>query len=234
MKLAIMQPYFFPYLGYWQLISAVDRFVIYDDVNYIKGGWINRNRILINGAPSYITAPIHAASSFKPIRELRLDRTQPWRDKILKSIENSYRRSPAFQDVFPVIESIVRNEDDRLSHYLTTGIKTISQLLNIKTDILETSSRYNNGQLKGEDRVIDICHAEKASLYINPEGGQKLYSQVRFNQSGIALQFLVMAVTPYPQRTAPFIPYLSIIDLLMELGTAGTASYLNDFSLSCP
>src|SRR5215470_12501960 len=126
MKLAIMQPYFFPYIGYWQLIHAVDRFVIYDDVNYIKGGWINRNRILINNKPTYITASLSQASPFKLICDTTLQPSPRWRDKLAKAIEVTYHRAPNFAEVFPVLERLIRNETTILSDYLTHQLKTLS------------------------------------------------------------------------------------------------------------
>ena len=110
MKLAIMQPYFFPYVGYWQLLNAVDRFVVYDDVNYIKGGWINRNRILINGKPSYITIPLNRASPNNLICDLTLQTSPVWRRKMIKSIENTYRKAPYFDEIFPTIEKSINYE----------------------------------------------------------------------------------------------------------------------------
>src|SRR6266498_1735594 len=105
-----MQPYLFPYLGYFQLIHAVDRFVVYDDVAFIKQGWVNRNRILINGQPSYVTVPLKQASSFRQIRDIEIDdspQNREWPSRFLKSVDNAYRRAPQFTHVFPLIESVV-------------------------------------------------------------------------------------------------------------------------------
>jgi hypothetical protein len=232
MKLAIMQPYFFPYIGYWQLIYAVDRFVIYDDVNYIKGGWINRNRILIEGEPAYITVPLHQASSFKRICDTTLQPSSSWRNKRVKMIEMTYRRAPNFAAVFPVIEWLIRYETDSLTDYLVHQLQSLSAFMDIKTEFVTTSRCYQNSGLSGQQRILDICLREVATDYINPQGGQDLYESNAFRRRGIDLHFLIMHPVPYPQRSSTaFVPYLSIIDALMELGPIQIRQHLEAFDL---
>ena len=144
MKLAIMQPYLFPYVGYWQLIHAVDRFVIYDDVNYIKGGWVNRNRILINETPSYITLPLHQASSYKCICDTSLQISINWRGKLLKMINNTYRKFPFFTDVFPVLEEVILYETENLADFLANQLLKLSGFIGITTEFVLTSRNYKN------------------------------------------------------------------------------------------
>lgn len=229
MKLAIMQPYFFPYIGYWQLIHAVDRFVIYDDVNYIKGGWINRNRILINGEPVYITVPLSQSSPYKRICDVALQSSAVWRDKLSKMVENTYRKAPYFTEVFPVIEKIIRHETGNLSDYLTHQLQTLSTFMEIKTELVMTSRCYKNDNLSGQERILDICKREKAATYINPQGGQTLYDNETFRNAGIDLRFIIMRPLPYKQRSAGFTPYLSIIDALMEIGPVEIRRHLDAF-----
>lgn len=231
MKLAIMQPYFFPYLGYWQLIHAVDRFVIYDDVNYIKGGWVNRNRILINGEPSYFTIPLQQASAYKRICDLSILPAVSWCDKMVKMVSNTYRKAPFFADVFPVFEKIIRYQADNLSDYLVYQLQTLSQFMGITTEFVATSRCYQNSYLSGQVRVLDICEREGAAVYINPQGGQGLYDGGSFRDAGINLEFIVMRILPYKQRSAGFIPYLSIIDALMEIGTDEITKHLGAIEL---
>ena len=140
MRLGIMQPYFFPHVGYWQLLNVVDRFVIYDDVSFIKGGWVNRNRILINGGPSYITAPLSHASPNKRICDLSLQVQPDWRRKISKSIENTYRRSPYFSEVFPEIEQQLGCPASNLADYLANHLRAMATLLGINTEFVVTSN----------------------------------------------------------------------------------------------
>lgn len=231
MKLAIMQPYFFPYLGYWQLIHAVNRFVIYDDVNYIKGGWINRNRILINGAPSYITVPLHHPSPFKRICDTSLQPSSSWRDRQVKMVEVTYRKAPRFAVVFPLLERLIRHETDSLPDYLAHQLRTLSAFMGIDTEFVSSSRCYANSNLPGQARLLDICVREGATIYINPAGGRELYNPDAFRACGIDLRFIVMRSFPYRQRSRGFVPYLSIIDALMEIGPIETRKHLDAFEL---
>lgn len=226
-----MQPYFFPYIGYWQLIQAVDRFVIYDDVNYIKGGWINRNRILINGEPHYITVPLNQSSPYKKICETAMQASSSWRGKLVKMLEVTYRKAPDFIDVFPVIENLIRFDTDNLSEYLANQLQALSKFMGINTEFVVTSRGYGNDELSGQERVLDICQREGATTYINPQGGQSLYDAGSFHDAGIDLRFIVMRPIPYKQRADEFVPYLSIIDALMETGSVGIKRHLDSFEL---
>lgn len=232
MKLAIMQPYFFPYIGYWQLIHAVNRFVIYDDVNYIIRGWVNRNRILINGEPSYITVPLQRASQNRHICDISLLPLSIWRDKLVKSVETTYHKSPYFAEAFPVIERVIRHEADNLSDYLAHQLRTLSAFMEIQTEFVLTSRLYRNKELSSQERILNICKREGATTYINPQGGQTLYEQECFANAGIDLQFIVMHPMPYKQRAPGFVPYLSIIDALMEVGRSKIMHHLNAYDLS--
>jgi len=231
MKLALMQPYFFPYLGYWQLIHSVDKFVIYDDVNYIKGGWINRNRILVNEQANYITLPIIKSSQNKKINDLFIQKDDYWKNKILKKIKNTYRKSSNFLEVYPLIEKIISYENTKLSDYLRNQIIVLSNYMGIDTEIIASSTKYHNSNLKAQNRVLDICITEKASIYINPEGGESLYSKADFEENNIKLYFLQMKSVKYPQHTKEFMPYLSIIDVLMEVNKDDLTDYLNSYKL---
>ena len=231
MKLAIMQPYFFPYLGYWQLIHAVDRFVVYDDVNYIKSGWINRNRILINGVATYITVPLYQSSSYKRICDTQLQTFIKWSDKLLKKIENTYKKTPYFTETFPIIEKIILYKTDNLADFLANQLIELSKLMNLDTEIVLTSRIYENHQLSGQERVIDICKREKTNIYLNAIGGQTLYDSKTFKDAGIELQFIEMKPFSYPQKLTEFVPYLSIIDVLMNVGVEGVKEHLNAFEL---
>jgi WbqC-like protein family len=231
MKLAIMQPYFFPYIGYWQLIHAVGRFVVYDDVNYIKGGWVNRNRILINGAPTYITVPLHQASPYKRICDTAVHPSSAWRDKLVKTVEMTYRRAACFAEVFPLVESLIRYPAQNLSDYLVYQLKTLAAFIGIRAEFVATSRCYDNAQLTGQERVLDICKREGASTYINPPGGQSLYDNEDFRRAGVDLRFLVMRPVPYRQRSAGFVPYLSVVDVLMEIGPGQLKQHLDEYDL---
>ncbi|MGV0959932.1 MAG: WbqC family protein [Limnohabitans sp.] len=190
-SLAIMQPYFFPYIGYWQLINAVDCFVIYDDVNYKPRGWINRNRLLINGEARYMTAPLQHASQNTRICDIFLESSTNWRDKLIRMIEITYRNALYFSEIFPVLANTIDNRTDNLSEYLTNNLMKIASFLEINTKFIPTSQWYMNNDFKGQDRIIDICKREAATTYINPQGGEDLYDQTAFINSGLNLKFLI-------------------------------------------
>jgi hypothetical protein len=231
MKLAIMQPYFFSYIGYWQLIHAVDRFVIYDDVNYIKGGWINRNRILINGETAYITVPLQQPSPYKHICDIFLQPLPIWRNKMVKMVEATYRKAPFFAEVYPFIEKLIRHDADNLSDYLSYQLQAIASFIGINTAFVVTSRCYENNGLSGQGRILDICKREGATTYINPQGGQALYERTNFTQYGVELKFLIPSAIEYKQFGTTHVPWLSIIDVMMFNSRSQLNALLNQYVL---
>ena len=229
-KLAIMQPYFFPYLGYWQLIKAVDKFVIFDDVNYIMRGWVNRNQIRVQGETRYITVPLKDASQNRLISDINLHPDITWRGKLNKTIELNYKKSPFFSSVFPVLEKIITFPSESLTGYLCHQLQTLAEQLAIGTEFVH-SEAYANKVLSGSERILDICKRENASTYINAPGGKSLYDPTIFASQGIELRFLKMRSIAYPQRGSTFLANLSIMDVLMENGFERTRDYLLEFDL---
>lgn len=215
MKLAVMQPYLFPYIGYFQLVRAVDRFVFYDDVNYIKGGWINRNRLFLSGKVGWLTLPARSASPRKKINELHVQIEPTWRRKLLSSVEQSYRHAPCFDQAYPLLEDILLPGETSLSAITRKSITAVAEYLGLETDFVVSTGRYGNEALRGEDRVLDICRQEGATAYYNLPGGAALYSEARFSAAGIALHFIRPRLTEYRQLAAPFKPGLSMLDVLM-------------------
>ncbi|MFW5983429.1 MAG: WbqC family protein [bacterium] len=214
MKIAIMQPYFFPYLGYFQLINAVDKFVFYDDVNFIKRGWINRNRILINNNPKYITLQLEAASQNKLINEITLNSNNS--DKVLKSIEMAYKKAPFYNSVFPIIKDILTWETNKVSDLAIYSVKEICKYLEVNTTFEISSEVYPETKgLEKAQRIKAICNKNQAEKYINPIGGIDLYNKDDFKQNGIDLFFLKGRIDEYQQFADTFIPGLSIIDVMM-------------------
>ncbi len=211
---AIMQPYFFPYIGYFQLISSVDIFIIYDNVKYTKKGWINRNRILQNGLDTIFSLPLKKDSDFLNISERTLS-TDFDREKFLKQIEGNYRRAPYFMQIFPLIQDIVRHKDDNLFHYLFYSIVQTCTHLGITTKIVTSSDISINHEIRGQEKVLALCKAIGASNYVNAIGGTALYSTEVFQMNGLDLKFLKTNILEYPQFENEFVPWLSIIDILM-------------------
>lgn len=215
MKIGIMQPYFFPYIGYWQLLNAVDKYVIYDDVNFIKGGWINRNRILMNGEAKMINLKMNGASPNKLINEVEVADDKVYNKKLLRTIEACYSKAPYYSDVFPIIENIINNDEKSLAKYLEYSIRKVCDYLLIDTEIILSSTIDKNSELRGQEKVIELCKVFKADEYYNAVGGQELYSYEDFASQGINLRFLKTGMVEYQQLNNEFISNLSILDVLM-------------------
>ena len=190
MKVAIMQPYFLPYIGYWQLIHAVDKFVILDDVQYITKGWVNRNKIIVNGKENWITIPLKNANRNRMINEIEICDKSLWLPKFERSIKYNFKNSIFFKEIYELIDCILNNEENNLSKFLLNSISSICNYLGIKTDILVSSSCSPKRELKGESRIIEICKNIGANTYINPPGGKNLYNNSSFSEEGIDLHFL--------------------------------------------
>jgi len=231
MKLAIMQPYFFPYIGYFQLINAVDKFVIYDDVNFIKRGWVNRNRILLNDADHTFSIPVLKASQNITIANTLIDPSLKWRDKLILTMEHAYRNAPYFSEVFPLVEKSILKQCPTIAAYALHSIEAVVDYLEIGTEIVATSSNYGNEQQKGPDRILDICLKEGATTYINPSGGVGLYDKQPFKDSRVDLHFIYTGQVSYAQQKNPFIENLSIIDVLMFNSKTEIKSMLNNYTL---
>ena len=210
-----MQPYFFPYIGYFQLINAVDRFVILDDVNFIKRGWINRNRILIGGTEKLISIPCVKASQNKLINEIGLSLDQRTKAKLIKTIYNAYHKAPFFRTVFHLIEQTIVTEVQNIGELAVKSIKEVCNYLGINTKVIPTATVYHNSHLKKADRIIDICKIEGFREYLNPIGGSEIYSKVYFKEQDINLYFIKPKHIEYKQFNNNFVHWLSIIDVLM-------------------
>jgi hypothetical protein len=213
MKLGIMQPYLFPYLGYFQLINYVNKYLIYDDVNFIKQGWINRNRILVNKKEYLFTLELSGASSFKLINDINVGDN---RNKLLKTIEQSYSKAPFFKPAFEMVQSVVLFTENNLGKFLTNSIRVVCEYLDVKTEILISSEIKKDTTLHGQDKILHICKMLGADEYVNAIGGQDLYSRTTFENNNIVLTFLKSKPVHYRQNSDAFIENLSIIDVVMN------------------
>ncbi|OEZ31564.1 WbqC family protein [Variovorax boronicumulans] len=215
MKVGIMQPYFLPYIGYFQLIAAVDLFVVYDNIKYTKKGWINRNRLLQGGADAIFSLPLKKDSDALDVveRELAADFN---RQKLLNQFIGAYRSAPYFEPCIELLRSLVMNEETNLFRYIHGSIVQTCTYLGITTPVEISSGVPADHAQKGEDRVLAICEACHADTYINTIGGLELYSRERFSQEGIALQFIRSLPVEYKQfGKDPFVPWLSMVDVMM-------------------
>ena len=231
MRIGIMQPYFFPYIGYWQLINAVDRFVIYDDVNFINRGWINRNRILINGEPGFIRLHLSTSSQNKLINETLVINDLSQNKKLLRTVSENYRRAPFFNNAFSIIEDIIMQEELNLAKYLEFSIRQICEYLQITTELIVSSDIIKDDSMKGQEKIISICNLLKADVYINAIGGKELYTPESFRKKRVNLRFLKTGETKYSQYNDVFVPCLSIIDVIMHNSVDEVRKMLLDYSL---
>lgn len=213
-----MQPYLFPYLGYFQLIHVVDKFIFYDDVNFIKQGWVNRNKILLNGNEFLFTIPLEKESSFKLIVQTEINENlfNNWKIKFYRTLAQAYKKAPNFEIVYALISSALEMNSLVISDLACESINLVCNYLGIKTKCAKSSEQnYHNDILKASDRVIDICLKESANEYFNPIGGKELYSKEEFLLNGLNLHFISSGLKPYKQFNNDFIPSLSIIDIMM-------------------
>lgn len=231
MTLAIMQPYFFPYIGYFQLINAVDKFVVYDDVHFINKGWINRNNILVGGKANLFTIPLKGASQNLLIREIELENIEGFSKKFVKTIEQSYKKAPFFNNGFEIVERVFNTFGGNIGELATKSLTETCDYLGLKTEIVPSSVIYQNQHLKAQERILDICLQEKTAHYINPIGGLELYNKELFAQNGILLNFIKSKRVEYPQFKNEFVPWLSMIDILMFCSKDQIHGFLNEYEL---
>ena len=255
MKLAIMQPYFFPYIGYFQAIYAVDKYILYSNLSFIKDGWMNRNRISIkDGTVSMVTVPLIHKSSNTFIYHIRVDNSRKWNTKLLKTIYLNYKGSPYFEEVYPLLESVLTGSYDYLYELNASIISSIAHFIGIKTPVeFRNKEKYlelEDQLLKVEEgdytdfpyllkttpvkkvaRVLALSKNEQADTFVNAIGGQVLYDKGEFAQYGIDLKFLQTDHFSYPQFSNEFTPDLSIIDVLMHNGSVKTLELIKKYTL---
>ena len=228
MTLGIMQPYFMPYIGYWQLMAAVDTYVIYDDVNYIKKGWINRNNILVNNDKQMFTISLNGASQNKLINEITIadDFT-----KLRKTIHMAYHKAPYYNEVVALLDKIFSYQSCNLADFIANSIELVCQYLDIQTKIIMSSDIEKDNSLKGQDKILEICKLLNADTYYNAIGGQELYDKSVFEKENIKLCFLKSDIPEYSQYKNAFVPGLSIIDVLMFNSPIEVKQMLTNYKL---
>jgi hypothetical protein len=231
-RVAIMQPYFFPYLGYFQLLAAVDIFVIYDNIEYSKKGWINRNRILVNGRDEMFTLPLKKDSDYLNVDHRYLsDEFDKEREKLIRRVHGAYKKAPYFNEVFQLFQEVMKIPERNLFAFLFEALQQVRNYLEIQTQMIVSSTLNVDHTLKGENRVLAIASKLNADVYINAIGGRELYAYERFLQSKIHLKFIQMDQIHYPQFNNLFVPNLSILDVLMFNSKEQVRSYLSKYTL---
>lgn len=216
MKIAVMQPYFLPYLGYFQLIASVDKFVILDDVHYINRGWINRNRIPNGDSTRWLTLPLRDASQNRLICDLDILPDDGWKAKMQRAVSACYSKAPERLAIMSLMDQWLQQATGNLSAFLARTLADITGHCGIFTEIVHSSRIYPKGSLSGQQRILDICVREGASIYVNPPGGIDLYDPSLFAAVGLELRFLKPQLTNLGIRSSGLDgPVLSILDLMM-------------------
>lgn len=229
MKLAVMQPYLFPYIGYYQLAYCSDLFIFYDDVNYIKKGYINRNNIATKNGVFLFSLPIKNASQNKLINELYFTEETK---KILLTIEMSYSKSKYFYEIYPLIESIFNNKDRKVSNITSLSIIKIFEYLSLNFNYDFSSTIDYDRENGAQEKIYDLCKINNSKQYINAIGGIELYDKKEFQKRNIELGFIKPSITNYPQvNSSTFIDNLSMIDILMNCSKDEIINQLNNFKI---
>ena len=229
MRIALMQPYFFPYIGYYQLAHSVDEFIFYDDAAYIKQGYINRNRILLNSEPHTFSLAIHNASSFRPINEHHYLNNF---GKLKKQLHAAYSKAPFFQEAMNLVVQILDDEDTSVSLKNALTLTKVFDYLELERTFTFSSSIKIEKEIRGQDRVIEICKKKSSASYINSSGGKALYSTADFTANGIELRFIETGNIRYDQKKPDFAPNLSMIDVLMWCDKGSIIKHLQNYTLT--
>lgn len=232
MKLAIMQPYFLPYMGYFQMMREVDVFVILDDVNFMKKGFIHRNSILSQGKSQRFTIPVEGMSQNKLISQMSFKLENNTKKKLLSTIQHCYQKAPYFLEINPMLNEIFQYSNLNIPAFIGNSIEEISSHLGIEAEIIYSSQLNKKEDTKGVERILDICKILKADNYINAIGGQTLYQKEEFEKEGIILQFIKMDETiEYSQFGEDFVPYLSVLDAMMFCSVTEMKQLLEKYTL---
>ncbi len=231
-SISIMQPYLFPYIGYFHLIEASELFIFYDDVNYIKKGWINRNRILMNGKEYTFTVPLRKASQNKLINELVPIIDDRWKSKFQKQLEQAYSKAPYYKDVVDLLLSVFDKGHTNITDLCISSIQMVYSYLGKELNYNRSSQvAPETRSLKKAKRLLEITKRLGYKKYNNAIGGEHLYDKVYFQKNDVELSFVKSKIQAYNQFNREFIKDLSIIDILMFNDIATVKKYLNDFEL---
>lgn len=216
MILAAMQPYVFPYLGYFQLIREADAFYWLDGVAFIRRGWSNRNVLVGRNGPVRFVYPVLSGARDQSYAEVRLSLPDYHIRKFLEMVSHHYQKAPFFDEVFPVIQTAVSIETDSFCELAMHSTRTLCRYMGIETPLTPTASWPESRDFRGEARILALCRRGAAHCFLNAEGGRDLYDPCVFASEGIELRFLCHSPAAYPQPGDRFVPRASTIDALMN------------------
>lgn len=237
MNVAVMQPYLFPYIGYLQLIKAVDTFVIYDDVNFIKKGWINRNRILSSDGISTFSLPVSKISQNKKINEHCFHEPKVNQQKLFNKLSLIYNDAPYKAQLTSILDRSfqkMNNSPFNIVDVLQASLDELAQVFDLQTRYILASSLEIEESVKGQDRILEICRQLNATTYINPQGAKDigLYDKKTFENAHIELKFIQPHLAEYTQFNQDvFVPGLSVIDLIANVAPDELPNYANGYLL---
>jgi hypothetical protein len=234
MKLAIMQPYFFPYVGYFSLINQSDQFILFDTPQYIRHGWIDRNRILKpNGEPLYIKVPLIKHNRDTTINNLIINNTENWTEKIFAQLVPYKKKAPNYWKVISLLKDIFKDKTQSMVELNYNSLKKTCEYLEISTPItIWSEMNVKIDKVNAPDEwALNICKALDADVYYNPTGGISFFNKDKYKNAGIKLEFLEVMPTSYQQLSNTFIPFLSIIDVLMFNSISEVNNMLDNYKL---
>lgn len=234
MKIAIMQPYFFPYLGYFALIKHTEQFILFDTPQFIRHGWIERNQILKpDGELLYIKVPLKKHSRETPINKIEINNNEKWREKILAQLIPYKKKAPYYKDVINLINSIFNLKSESIAELNYISLLETCKYLGINTPITIWSKMdVQIEKVNAPDEwALKICKAIKADVYYNPTGGMSFFDINKYKNEGIDIFFLKYVPETYNQITDKFVPFLSIIDVMMFNSPEKINSLLENYEL---
>ena len=227
MNVVILQPSYIPWRGYFDQIRRADLFIFYDDVQYDKHGWRNRNQIKTSQGKQWLTIPVHSQGVTKgvPIKDVRIDWSKPWPKKHLNALKYAYAKAPYFQTNLPWLETIYSRQDEFLANFTIDITFELSQKLGIKNTRFIRSSQIEDIQGQKSDRLIQILKEVGATHYISGPSAQGYIEVEKFLDAGISLEFMEYNYPEYTQLHPPYDPYVTILDLIFMEGE-NAANYL--------
>lgn len=231
MKVAIMQPYFMPYLGYFALIKHVDLFILFDTPQFIRHGWIERNRVLsLTNDPFYIKVPLKKHPRETPINEIQIDQELQWKEKILSQLVHYKRKTPNYSDVRSLLMNIFKTDTDKIAELNYLGLSQVCDYLDISTPFAVWSQMDLEIEPvhAADEWALQICKAVGANTYYNPPNGRSFFDKTKYDSEGVLLKFLELNLEPYPQFSKTFVPSLSVIDAMMFCDAAKINGMLNN------
>jgi len=232
MRLAIMQPYFLPYVGYFHLLDAVDEFVFFDDVNFIKRGWVNRNNFLVQGRAHLFSVSLIGASQNDLIKDVRINYTEKWKDNFIKILQFNYSKAKNYEAIFSFMNKYLSQDYEYISDLNIAIIEGICAYLEMEKTFKKSSSIAYDRAASAEGKILSICSVQKATQYINPIGGLELYDKAQFTEKNIVLNFVQSEALSYEQHKGKeFVPHLSFLDMLMFCDVSQVKEHLKKYSL---